>query len=142
MRFFNGRVILRERLDHVAANLAFHEFLPAAKVINLPRLYGDHHPVLLDFCETSSQLLGQKPKRFLPPWLERDDFRPTFAAYWNQSGEGICKSIEDVVIGCQQWCKQNFGDIFKRKGTILRRLKGIQNSPSYNQSIFFIYTGA
>ena len=136
VRFFNDRVILRERLDHVAANLAFHEFLPAAKAINLARLYGDHHPVLLDTCDTSSQPLGEKPKRFLLAWLEREDFRPTFEACWNHSGEGICKSIEDVVIGCRQWCKENFGDIFKRKETILARLKGIQNSPSYNHSIF------
>ena len=136
VRFFNNRVILRERIDHVAANLTFHESFPAAKVINLPRTYGDHHPILLDSCDQPLHPPGPKPSRFLPAWLERDEFRHVFSFFWNQPGDEICKSIQDITLGCHQWSKRFFGDIFKRKRIIQSRLKGIQNSSSYNHYVF------
>lgn len=44
----NGRVVLRERLDRVLGNnLAFEQFADG-KVINLPCVHSDHHPILFD----------------------------------------------------------------------------------------------
>jgi len=81
VQLHEGRVTLRERLDRAVANLEFHTLFPTFKAINLTRISSDHHPVMLDTCDLYTSPLGERPKRFLPAWLERDDFCPTFQAY-------------------------------------------------------------
>ncbi|GKV49594.1 hypothetical protein SLEP1_g56334 [Rubroshorea leprosula] len=64
LRKQNGKVLLRERLDRALFNLRALEFLPKAKVINLPRLCSDHHPVLLCLETLIQKDRNSRPIRF------------------------------------------------------------------------------
>ncbi|GKU93401.1 hypothetical protein SLEP1_g6995 [Rubroshorea leprosula] len=64
IRKANGRTILRERLDRALFNMAGLEEFPDAKLINLPRLCSDHHPIMLNI-DPPIQISGAaKPPRF------------------------------------------------------------------------------
>ncbi|GLT61595.1 hypothetical protein SLA2020_342910 [Shorea laevis] len=47
IRKTNGRVTLREKLDRALFNFVALEAFPEAKLLNLPRLCSDHHPIML-----------------------------------------------------------------------------------------------
>ncbi|ONK56453.1 uncharacterized protein A4U43_C10F8870 [Asparagus officinalis] len=64
VRKINGRVVVRERLDRVLVNdLAREEFVEA-KVLNLPRLHSDHHPILFNSTMMAPPPKENRPYRF------------------------------------------------------------------------------
>ncbi|GKV09037.1 hypothetical protein SLEP1_g20594 [Rubroshorea leprosula] len=132
----HGRVLLRERLDRALFNLLALESFADAKVINLPRICSDHHPVLL--CLDSPPLLckASKPLRFEAAWLTHDDFGQVFTNAWVAHGSSIVNAINSVQKKCLQWNKEVFGDLFRRKRHLKGRLAGIQNSIHYPSSRF------
>ncbi|GLT56367.1 hypothetical protein SLA2020_294110 [Shorea laevis] len=132
----HGRVLLRERLDRALFNLLALESFAGAKVINLPRICSDHHPLLL--CLDSPPLLrkASKPLRFEAAWLTHDDFGQVFTNAWAAHGSSIVNAINSVQERCLQWNKEVFGDLFRRKRHLKGRLAGIQNSIHYPSSRF------
>ncbi|GLT30193.1 hypothetical protein SLA2020_050080 [Shorea laevis] len=132
----NGRVVLRERLDRALFNFLALESFTDAKVINLPRLCSDHHPVLLclDTPLLASGLV--KPIRFEAAWLTHDAFKQVFTEAWLSHGSLLPNAIKSVQEACMQWNKNVFGDIFRRKRQLKGRLQGIQNSVHYTTSHF------
>ena len=117
----NGRATLRERLDRVLTNIDFRLLFSEAKSINLPRTYGDHHPVLLDTDLVPLPNNANKPQRFEAAWLLHSDFAHVFNEAWI-SGSELEGSIQSVQTTCHAWNQTVFENIFKRKSRLVARL--------------------
>ncbi|GLT51747.1 hypothetical protein SLA2020_251360 [Shorea laevis] len=136
IRKMNGRVSLRERLDRALFNLKALEALPSSKLINLPRLCSDHHPIMLCIDAAPSLHNASKPVRFEATSLTNENFSSIFNVAWNEHHSSLPMAIQSVWETCLKWSKESFGDIFRRKRNLRARLTGIQNSPYYPYSNF------
>ncbi|GLT80127.1 hypothetical protein SLA2020_515820 [Shorea laevis] len=136
IRKSNGRIILRERLDRALFNFAALEAFPDAKLLNLPRLCSDHHPIMLciDTLQPSSRC--SKPLRFEAAWLTHANFGVVFSEAWLANAHSLTMAISSVREACTQWNKNVFGDLFHKKRHLHARLTGIQNSQHYLTSQF------
>ncbi|GLT49358.1 hypothetical protein SLA2020_229210 [Shorea laevis] len=135
IRKTNGRIILRERLDRALFNLAGFEDFPDAKLINLPRLCSDHHPIMLNIDPPNHISRAAKPPRFEAAWLTHEGFKEVFRGAWMTQEHSLPLAINAVRNACFSWNKTVFGDLFRRKRLLRARLRGIQNSPHYNHSL-------
>ncbi|XP_057744587.1 uncharacterized protein LOC130962384 [Arachis stenosperma] len=78
---------------------------------------------------------GRRPFHFLAAWLTHPDFGNVVNNSWNiQTSwtEGL-STFKDHI---KDWNRSMFGNIFKRKQKILRRLQGITSSLIYNSNPF------
>ncbi|GLT29391.1 hypothetical protein SLA2020_042630 [Shorea laevis] len=136
VRRTNRRVLLRERLDRALLNLPGFAGFPDAKIINLPRLCSDHHPIMLHIDLASQIQQIAKPYRFEAAWLTLVDFKDVFNNAWAAHDQSLPLAINAVQTTCFNWNKTVFGNIFCRKRLLQARLAGIQNSPHYHHSHF------
>ncbi|GKU91977.1 hypothetical protein SLEP1_g5773 [Rubroshorea leprosula] len=136
IRQTNGRVTLRERLDRALFNLAGLEEFPDAKLINLPRLCSDHHPIMLNIDPPNRISRATKPPRFEAAWLTHGGFKEVFCRAWMTHDHSLPLAISAVRTACFSWNKTVFGDLFRSKRLLRARLRGIQNSPHYNHSLY------
>ncbi|GLT68417.1 hypothetical protein SLA2020_406500 [Shorea laevis] len=136
LRKQNGRVLLRERLDRALFNLRALESLPEVKVINLPRLCSDHHPVLLCLEPPIQRDRNFRPIRFEAAWLTHEDFKQTFTSAWASNSSSLTSAIKAVQEACLNWNKEIFGNLFQHKRQLRGRLEGIQNSIHFPTSRF------
>ncbi|GLT60498.1 hypothetical protein SLA2020_332620 [Shorea laevis] len=134
LRKQNGRVLLQERLDRALFNLMALESFSTTKVINLPHLCSDHHPILL-FLEDSCLVSNHpKPFRFEAAWLTHEAFKSVFTQVWLLHAFSLPNAIKSVQEACSQWNREIFGNLFHRKRQLKARLEGIQNSVNYANS--------
>ncbi|GLT31850.1 hypothetical protein SLA2020_065580 [Shorea laevis] len=136
VRKINGRVSLRERLNRALLNLSSLAEFPDAKLINLPRLCSDHHPIMLNIAPPYQIQRIAKPVRFEAAWLTHVGFKDIFNNAWAAHDHSLPSAINAVQAACFNWNKTDFGDIFRRKRLLNARLAGIQNSPNYQHSHF------
>lgn len=131
VRYRNNEIVLRRRLDRAVAILNYQARFSASKLIHLARIHSDHHPLLLvqDPEEVTQREL--RPRRFLAAWLTREDFNAVFQTAWSSPSDGIARAITKARKDCFLWGENSFGDIFKRKRILLRRIEGIQCLPPY-----------
>ncbi|GKV23249.1 hypothetical protein SLEP1_g33000 [Rubroshorea leprosula] len=108
LRKQNGRVLLRERLDRALFNMLALEAFPNTKVINLPRLCSDHHPMLLCLEASLQRDRISKPIQFEVAWLTHEDFKPTFTSAWASHRSSITAAIKSVQGACLKWNKEVF----------------------------------
>ncbi|OMO53937.1 reverse transcriptase [Corchorus capsularis] len=114
-RRVGGRVVLQEKLDRVLWNLAALTELTDAKIMNLPCLCSDHHPILLDFNCIQKAPLKNRPVRFEAAWLTHPEFSQVFAAAWSRGEGSLSQAIEEVTKDVQAWKVDVFRNIFHRK---------------------------
>ena len=65
---------IRRRLNRVVANESWAIIFANAKVKHLPKLKSDHVSILIDFDAINGVERGNKPFRFLMPWLCHEKF--------------------------------------------------------------------
>ncbi|GLT93129.1 hypothetical protein SLE2022_109340 [Rubroshorea leprosula] len=112
------------------------EFVPDAKVINLPWLCSDHHPILLCLDAPLTIEKHIKPTCFEAACLTHESFQVVFTNAWMAQNSAITNSIKSVHEACLQWNKDVFCNFFHRKRQLKGRLEGIQNSVHYPTSRF------
>ncbi|XP_025635616.1 uncharacterized protein [Arachis hypogaea] len=132
--FRRGNLV--ERLDRGLSNLNWQLKFPEAYLKHLPLLKSDHSPICLKFAADPSPNRGKRPFRFLAAWLSHPNFNELVHQSWhvkNSWTEGLLNFKNSL----KEWNSNVFGDIWKRKSKILRRLQGITNSLSYSSNSFF-----
>ncbi|XP_061342609.1 uncharacterized protein LOC133288807 [Gastrolobium bilobum] len=92
----------------------------------IPRIYSDHHPILVSLFKDTSEW-EERPFRLFPPWLEHPKFKNVISEYWRNETDTATNLI-DLIPTLRDWNTRTFGIISRKKSSILRRLSGIQRS--------------
>ncbi|KAF7827106.1 reverse transcriptase [Senna tora] len=129
----NGRIVF-ERLDRFLANASWVNLFPNARNTHLPGIKSDHIPILLNTNPVDNYHYNH-PFRCERVWLSQPDFINLAENSWknaNSINNGLCSIKEQPLI----WNKLTFGNIFKRKKRVLRRLEGIGRALSEGPNHF------
>ncbi|KAF7843157.1 ribonuclease H [Senna tora] len=115
---------LFKRLDRVLCSPSWRTMFQDATVKNIVKIHSDHHPMLVEIDEEREHD-GERPFRFEACWMQHDDFKQFLKDNWNINAELKCM-LNDLTEKLKKWNKETFGDIKRRKNTLLKRMKGIQ----------------
>lgn len=126
-----GYMWVFERLDRALCNSAWRMLNEEAFVQVLTRVdFSDHHPLILKLNNIRS-VGNNRPFRFESCWLTHPDFRDFVKNKWSKEDQ-FHLALNNLSHNLDDWNKNTFGHIKKRKFTILDRLGGIQRSTSWN----------
>ncbi|KAE8666647.1 hypothetical protein F3Y22_tig00112495pilonHSYRG00083 [Hibiscus syriacus] len=128
-----GRVTLQERLDKLLHNVEMVDYFPNLIVITLTRVYSDHNPILINTSLEIPVDIEKRPFRFEATWLTHEDFNRAFRVAWDKKKDSLVDAVEETKKALIDWKENTFGDIFKRKKTMVNR---IQRSTNYFYSIY------
>jgi hypothetical protein len=115
---------LRERLDRVLSNTAWHALFPNSTVTHLSLSSSDHCGLWLRLNNDLNSSEVTQNFKFLSPWLEHPEFKNQVISTWRDSSQWA-DNIQRMASNLSIWNKEVFGNIFKRKQRILRRLEVI-----------------
>ncbi|XP_072084715.1 uncharacterized protein [Arachis hypogaea] len=126
-----------ERLDRGLNNLEWKLSFPEGILRHLPNFNSDHSPICLQLHTASFQNRNRRPFRFVAAWLAHPDFSNLVSNSWDVSSSWN-SGVVSFKNSLKDWNTNIFGDIFKRKRTLLRRLQGIASSlaTSVNRNYF------
>ncbi|PNY05589.1 ribonuclease H [Trifolium pratense] len=125
-RNHNGLRILSKKLDRGLANVTWRLAFPEAFVEVLCRLHSDHNPLLLRFGGLPLAR-GPRPFRFEAAWIDHEDYSEVVDRAWKSANHNPVLALTNVRENSITFNQETFGNIFKRKKHIERRLRGIQN---------------
>lgn len=123
----NGHRILFKKLDRKLANVDWWFAFPEAFVEVLCRLHSDHNPILLRF-NGLPLARGPRPFFFEAASIDHEAYSDLVSAAWNSSNHNPIVTLNMVRDHSIIFNQEVFGNIFKRKRRIERRLKGVQQS--------------
>lgn len=122
----NGFQRLFERLDRGLSNHMWRLLFCEALLEVLPRVeFSDHYPLLVSLYGQNLISL-QKPFHFECAWLSHENYVETLNNAWNKR-EPLVSKLENLKSTLSVWRKNIFGEIHKKKQSILARIGGIQN---------------
>ncbi|XP_073051225.1 uncharacterized protein [Primulina eburnea] len=112
------------RLDRGVCTIEWRQLFPDATVTHLPIIQSDHAPLLL-------KLNGQQktkchgPFRFQAAWLTHKDFHEVIEKEW-QMNLTLGNNVEKLIKPLTDWNSSTFGNINRRKRTLMARIEGVQ----------------
>lgn len=113
------------RLDRGLANDDWRLRFAEGTVRNLPKASSDHCPILISTSGFAPVPTVVKPFRFQAAWLHHDNFYSFVHEQWKKS-EPLIPFLKTFTSKLQQWNKDEFYNIFRRKSELWARLEGIQ----------------
>ncbi|XP_057451015.1 uncharacterized protein LOC130742925 [Lotus japonicus] len=115
---------VKERLDRGICNLDWLEAFPESSIIHLPQLKSDHKPLLFKGSSQGVAPVSDRPFRFMSCWLTDNRFPHVVSNAWrnNLDWASASKSFREDVV---EWNTHVFGNVFRRKRRLMRRLEGI-----------------
>ncbi|KAF7836148.1 ribonuclease H [Senna tora] len=108
-------------------------------VKNIVKLSSDHHPMLIDAEEHGSHG-NERPFRSEACWMQHDNFKKLIKESWNTSEDLTCM-LNQFKDSLRKWNRDTFGNIKKRKNTLLKRIKGIQEAQEKKYNPFLYKLG-
>ncbi|KAE8732459.1 hypothetical protein F3Y22_tig00002058pilonHSYRG00012 [Hibiscus syriacus] len=126
-RHIHGRVTLQERLDRLLQNADMVDLFPNLRVITLNRVYLDHNPILVNTDLGIPVDKEKRPFRFETAWLTHEDFKTVFSLVWDKKKDSLVNAVEETKKAIIEWKENRFGNIFKRKKTLMKRIKGVKS---------------
>lgn len=120
---------LMERLDRMLINNEWRLRFQQAVVHHLPPLKSDHRPLLVKFQRDPQPNRFRRPFRFYAGWLSHEDFPNFLSKCWDQGSDWSDKMLT-LQSSLRKWNDDVFGNIFKKKRELMRRLRGIDRSLS------------
>ncbi|XP_031124346.1 uncharacterized protein LOC116027060 [Ipomoea triloba] len=112
------------RLDRALCNVAWRQLFPESMVSHLPRLASDHAPLLITIEKRVSSLTRHYFK-FQAAWFTDPSFMNLVRNSWVRTGD-VCSNVNRVESALTIWNRSVFGNIHRRKKTVLARLSGVQ----------------
>ncbi|XP_024636248.1 uncharacterized protein [Medicago truncatula] len=131
----NGRRILSKKLDKAISNMSWRLAFPEAFIEILCRLHSDHNPILLRFGGLPLAI-GPRPFRFEAAWIDHEDYYDLVTTAWNSSNHNPTTALKNVRESSIIFNQEVFGNIFKRKRQVEKRLKGVQQYFNRVDSIY------
>ena len=122
--------LILERIDRCFANLLWRVLYPKAVVTHLPRIYFNHHPVLIELFKPNLDR-ANRPFRFQSMWLLHPDFSRVVREAWPE-GRLLNLATEEFTRNVKKWNVEVFGNLFAQKRRVLARLNGTQKALANN----------
>ena len=119
--------LIRKRLDRAVCNPLWRQTLQEATVLNLPRLHGDHCPLLLKFTGYTDHNQHMRPFRFEMAWLTHTTFPEFMENNWKQDAE-LSHNLKVFTVEVKKWNQNYFGNIFKSKRCLVSRINGVHRA--------------
>ncbi|MCH81888.1 RNA-directed DNA polymerase (Reverse transcriptase), partial [Trifolium medium] len=121
----NGLCILSKKLDRGLANVDWRLAFLEAFVEVLCRFHSDHNPLLLHFGGLHIAQ-GTRPFHFIAAWIDHDEYSTLVERAWTIADHNPITALNNVKQDSITFNHEVFGNIFRRKRHIERRLKGVQ----------------
>ncbi|XP_039035459.1 uncharacterized protein LOC120171922 [Hibiscus syriacus] len=135
-RHIHGRVTLQERLDRLLQNVDMVDLFLNLRVITLNRVYSDHNLILVNTDLGIPVDREKRPFRFEAAWLTHEEFKAVFSLAWDKKKDSLVNAVEETKNAIIEWKENRFGNIFKRKKTLMKRIQGIQRPSKYLYSAY------
>ncbi|XVF22870.1 hypothetical protein REPUB_Repub12eG0208500 [Reevesia pubescens] len=119
--------LIKKRLDRAVCNVRWRHSFQEAEVSNLPRLYGDHCPLLLQLHGISLSHRRLRPFRFEMAWLLHEEFPNLIRASWDNNSD-LLMNLNSFTSIVKEWNQLCFGNIFRRKRHLQARIQGTQKA--------------
>ncbi|XVE96968.1 hypothetical protein REPUB_Repub02eG0269900 [Reevesia pubescens] len=119
--------LIMKRLDRAFCNVLWRELYEEAILYNLPRLHGDHCPLLLRLEGILIPARSHRPFRFELAWLTHESFPEFLNSVWQVNAE-LGFNLDNFAVEVQRWNADTFGNIFMRKRTLIARIAGVQKA--------------
>ncbi|XP_010484806.1 PREDICTED: uncharacterized protein LOC104763089 [Camelina sativa] len=104
-----------------------------AVVSHLPFMASDHAPLYLQLCPEVKGNPQRRPFRFEAAWLSHRGFKELVSTSWN--GELVTpEALQRLTTILQKWNREVFGDINRRKDTLIHDIKVLQDQLDLNQT--------
>ncbi|XP_061370265.1 uncharacterized protein LOC133312983 [Gastrolobium bilobum] len=123
-----------KRLDRALVNASWRAKFHEARVRVLPRIYSDHNPLLIAL-EADPRGWEERPFRIFPTWMDHPHFNQLMVENWKLNDD-TSVNLECLVPILKTWNNNTFGNIFRRKNIILRRIEGIQRRLDFGPNYF------
>ncbi|XP_021724684.1 uncharacterized protein LOC110691999 [Chenopodium quinoa] len=113
------------RLDSALCNADWSLRFPNVTTKDLPAVQSDHCPILISPNGFAPIASIKKPFKFQAAWLTHDNFREFIETKWDKSRPlfPLLKKVSDEL---QDWNRNVFHNIFKKKRNLLARIGGVQ----------------
>lgn len=112
------------RLDRGLANEEWRLRFSEGAVRNLPKAASDHFPIIISTNGFAPIPMVMKPFRFQAAWMNHVNFHEFVYARWKKSAP-IVPFLREFASQLQQWNKEEFYNIFRKKSELWARLEGI-----------------
>ncbi|XP_021823802.1 uncharacterized protein LOC110765062 [Prunus avium] len=130
----NNRVF--ERLDRAVCNVQWRSLFNEASVKHLPRTKSDHCPIKISLKSSFSSSPIARPFRFEAMWLTHAHFKDFLMQQWALTDGSVLDKTNALVQPLLHWNSTIFGNLRRRKSTLLARLAGVQNAMGPNTNRF------
>ncbi|XP_061365289.1 uncharacterized protein LOC133308655 [Gastrolobium bilobum] len=121
-----------KRLDRIVANVDWRMIFDDARVSSLPRILSDHNPILIKLFEDSRDKV-KRHFRFFAAWQEHRNFNEFLTSKWDTEFD-IPYMLQRLIPEINSWNHHVFGNIDKRKNSLLKRIANIQSRRERNDS--------
>lgn len=113
------------RLDRFVSNEDWRLKFEEGTVKHLPKACSDHCPILLSTCGFAPIPTSLKPFRFQAAWLTHEKFKEFMELNWNNM-EPLIPFQKMLAIKLNEWNRDIFHNIFRKKLQLWARLEGVQ----------------
>ncbi|KAL4328991.1 hypothetical protein AHAS_Ahas13G0255400 [Arachis hypogaea] len=124
-RHMQGNRFISKRLDRAVATDAWCFRFPESYVENLVRMHSDHCPIMVR-CQGNDRRVGVKPFRFQVAWSYHPSFSSVVRGAWDKGRPNPIRCLSQVRDDALAFNRDVFGNIFKRKRELERRVTSIQ----------------
>lgn len=135
---------LKQRLERLLCNLQWRLRFEEAVVFHIPHFKSDHRALLIKLKKRSNQNKRRRPFRFMAAWLTHANFGQFLSSIWRPN-LSWSNQLSSLQVQLKQWNKDVFGDVFKRKRRLMKRLNliahqlGQFSSPHLEEAQHFLW---
>ena len=115
------------RLDRALCNIEWRLRFQDGGVRHLIRHQSDYAPILISTTGFSSPVASRKRFKFQAAWLLHKGFEEFISRMWMASTP-VNVTLKALTERLDIWNKETFGNLFRRKRNIWRRIVGIQEN--------------
>ncbi|KAL7169819.1 hypothetical protein ACSBR2_034787 [Camellia fascicularis] len=116
------------RLDRAMCNSEWRTSFLEGLVRNLPHTYSKHSPLMVFTQGKSPFNPSCKLFKFEAAWISREEFQAVVEDNWMNNQDSLLANLDNLAHKASLWNKEVFGNIFRRKRWLLRRIEDIQKS--------------
>ena len=114
-----------KRLDRVLCCATSRLKWQEARVSHLPFLASDHAPLYLQLTSGVQENACRRPFRYEAAWLQHREFQDLLKASWDCEID-TREALMRLGLKLRKWNKEVFGNVQKKKETLVMEIKGVQ----------------